>query len=127
MVSIPKPNCQHLDNYRQCRVHSAPRWLSWLFPNMRPACILDRGFPPRDGKLTCPDQEPCPRPAPPQSQSGVMKPRFTPSPAARSLAVNGDPDRAQAVTFVEYAAETTQNELEKIRMIWLREYLLAGV
>lgn len=59
------PNCQHLDNYRACRVHR-PHWLiAWLFPDARPGCILDRELPPRDGKWTCPDQKPYPRPATP--------------------------------------------------------------
>jgi hypothetical protein len=59
------PNCQHLDNYRCCRVHR-PHWLvAALFPKLRPGCILDRELPPRDGQWTCPDQTPLPRPAGP--------------------------------------------------------------
>lgn len=59
------PNCQHLDNYRNCRVHD-PHWLiGLLVPNARPGCILDRELPPRDCEWTCPDQKPWPRPAGP--------------------------------------------------------------
>jgi len=60
-----RPNCQHLDNYRDCRVHR-PHWLiAALFPNMRPSCILDRDMPPRDGEWICLDQKPHPPQRPP--------------------------------------------------------------
>jgi hypothetical protein len=68
MVHIPRPNCRHLDNWMGCRVHKAPRWIRWIFPKYRPACILLVGFPPQDGELECPDQVERPRPPPPNSQ-----------------------------------------------------------
>jgi hypothetical protein len=59
------PNCQHLDNWRGCRVHR-PHWLiAAFFPSARPRCILDRDDQPRDGVWTCSDQAPYPRPAGP--------------------------------------------------------------
>ena len=73
MVWLMRPNCQHLDNHRRCRIHAAPRWVTFFFPNFRPACILDNPFPPADCEWVCKDQLPHPRPAPPQSSSGVMK------------------------------------------------------
>ena len=52
-----RPNCQHLDNHRNCRVHR-PYWIvTALIPNYRPPCILDRAYPPRDGEWTCADQK----------------------------------------------------------------------
>ena len=63
MVWIGAPNCAHLDNYRRCRVHKMPWGLRWT--GARPACILDRPMPPRDGKWTCPDQIAVPRPSGP--------------------------------------------------------------
>lgn len=58
------PNCQHLDNYRSCRILHGQGLIGRLL-GMRPGCILDRGFPPRDGQWTCADQKPHPRPAAP--------------------------------------------------------------
>ena len=69
MPHIPRANCQHLDNYRRCRVHPAPWWLRWLLPATRPACVLD-GPAPRDGARTCIDQVPRRRPAPPATWRG---------------------------------------------------------
>lgn len=64
MPAIPRPNCEHLDNYRRCRVlHGQGIILRFL--GLRPFCVLDRGYPPRDGEWTCSDQKPRPRPAPP--------------------------------------------------------------
>jgi hypothetical protein len=59
------PNCQHLDNYRHCRVHKMPWVIRIVFPNARPSCIIDRDFPPRDNEWICGDQLPYPRPASP--------------------------------------------------------------
>lgn len=61
----PFPNCQHIDNYRRCRIHK-PSWLiTKFFPSWRPACILDREMPPRDGEWVCVDQLKNERPATP--------------------------------------------------------------
>lgn len=62
MVHLAPPNCQHLDNWRRCRVHKLPWWQRWLVPGGRPPCILDvaRYRPPQDGEVTCPDQKPRP-------------------------------------------------------------------
>jgi hypothetical protein len=69
-----RPNCQHLDNYRRCRIHPATSWWDRLF-RLRPRCVLDGVMPPIDGGWTCMDQKPYPRPAPPQGQSAFFKPR----------------------------------------------------
>lgn len=58
------PNCQHLDNFRACRIfHDQLRILKFF--GVRPACVLDNPSPPRDGDWTCDDQKPYPRPAGP--------------------------------------------------------------
>lgn len=66
MVWTGRTNCQHLDNYRRCRVHTAPVWIRWLLPKGRPPCVYHAyGDEPQDGEVTCPDQMPYPRPDPP--------------------------------------------------------------
>jgi len=76
MVMIPPPDCEHLDNWRCCKLPShqiAP--LRWL--GIRPRCILDRVDRPRDGEWFCADQLPRPRPRPPMTGSGVKKGKST--------------------------------------------------
>jgi hypothetical protein len=57
-------NCQHLDNYRRCRVHRAPAPLRWLMPKGRPLCVFEMPEP-QDGKITCAEQVEHPRPTTP--------------------------------------------------------------
>lgn len=76
MVIRPKPNCQHLDNYRRCKVHKAHWLVRFIFgdnEHVRPSCIIDRPLPPADGVWTCPDQKEWPRPAPPTEGSAASK------------------------------------------------------
>jgi hypothetical protein len=69
MVHRPPPNCQHLDNWRACRImHGQLTVLKWL--GVRPACVLDNPDPPRDGDWTCDEQKPFPRPAGPPPMPG---------------------------------------------------------
>jgi hypothetical protein len=71
---IGPPNCQHLDNWRRCKIHKPlPWWLAWLAGTKRPPCILDLwpAMEPQDDDLQCPDQLRWPRPAPPKSQRGT--------------------------------------------------------
>lgn len=75
MVYFMRPNCEHLDNWRRCRIHTAPWWIRWFYPQGRPPCLLDQQqhllLP--DEEPGCPDQLPYPRPpAPPASQSGAV-------------------------------------------------------
>jgi hypothetical protein len=74
-VYFCRPNCQHLDNWRRCKVHMAPWWIRWLLPKGRPPCVLDqqRVFRLQDEEFGCADQRPYPRPAPPQSSSGARR------------------------------------------------------
>lgn len=74
MIYIGRTNCQHLDNWRHCRVHTLPWWVRWIAPKGRPACVFEVGYNPQDGVVTCPDQLPYPRPPPPQSGSSVKPP-----------------------------------------------------
>lgn len=76
MVYFCKQNCQHLDNWNRCKVHTLPWWIRWFHPQGRPPCILDlqRNFMFQDETPGCPDQKPYPRPAPPRSGSGAMPP-----------------------------------------------------
>lgn len=55
------PNCQHLDNFRQCRVLHGQNRIQHLF-GLRPDCVLDQFEPPRDGEWTCDEQLPHARP-----------------------------------------------------------------
>lgn len=55
------PNCQHLDNYRTCRIlHGQGRIQRAL--GIRPGCVLDQEMPPQDGEWTCDEQKPFPQP-----------------------------------------------------------------
>jgi hypothetical protein len=57
------PNCQHLDNHRNCKIfHDQYAILKYF--GIRPGCVLDQ-LPPRDGAWTCSEQKPWPRPKPP--------------------------------------------------------------
>jgi len=58
------PNCEHLDNFRNCRVLHGQGAIG-RFLGCRPPCILDRAIPPRDGEWTCSEQKPRLRPPPP--------------------------------------------------------------
>lgn len=71
MVYFARPNCQHLDNWRRCRIHTLPWWVRWLAPLGRPTCVLDqqRYMPAQDEEEGCPDQKPFPRPDPPKGWS----------------------------------------------------------
>jgi hypothetical protein len=62
MVKRAAADCQHLDNYRRCRVHKAPWLVRWLLPKGRPLCVfeLDEQDP-----VICNEQLPHPRPRPP--------------------------------------------------------------
>jgi hypothetical protein len=57
-------NCQHLDNWRRCRVHTASPLIRWLMPGGRPPCVFDMEEP-QDGRIVCEEQAPYPRPAGP--------------------------------------------------------------
>lgn len=70
MVSRPPPNCEHIDNWRCCKLESHRGWLLRSL-DLRPRCIIDRMDAPRDGDWFCPDQKKRPRPRPPMTGSGV--------------------------------------------------------
>ncbi len=72
MIYRPAANCQHLDNWRRCRVHTAPWWIRWLYPKGRPPCVFDQ-MADQDGEITCAEQKPFPRPAPPSDWDGIKK------------------------------------------------------
>lgn len=58
---LGRPDCQHLDNYRTCRIlHGQGRIQRAL--GIRPRCVLDQEMPPQDGEWTCDEQKPFPRP-----------------------------------------------------------------
>jgi hypothetical protein len=63
-----RTNCQHLDNWDRCRVHTVPWWIRWLMPKGRPPCVFHSMAARRelqDGRVECRDQLGLPRPAPP--------------------------------------------------------------
>ena len=73
MVYFARYNCQHLDNYRNCRVHKRPWLLRWFG---RPACYMQEPrVEPQDGELSCPDELPWPSPKrPPAPPSPPLPP-----------------------------------------------------
>ena len=62
-------NCRHLDNYGGCRCPQKQRSgvIAFLL-GKRPFCILERAYPPLDGKRECPYVMPYGKPKAPPSK-----------------------------------------------------------
>lgn len=65
MVHVARPNCQNLDNWGRCRVHTVSRWIRWLLPKGRPPCVFLTVHEQQDGRLACAEQLEYPRPSTP--------------------------------------------------------------